>query len=189
MTQPEKLSFKEVLCPVCSEPCQIKIDEYKISLINCKNEHKTENLKLSELQEIIKKQKTNENKFYICETHKEKYEKYCETCKLDLCQKCEEGHKEHSIIEFKKKIPDKNQTKKNEEKLKFSLKKFKENIKDVINQLNQAMNNFDNFYQIIGDINDSIDDENMNFHKAKNLAYINDFIRYEMNDFKNIILS
>ena len=74
MTEPEKLSFKEILCPVCSEPCQIEIDEYRISLINCKNEHKTENLKLSDLQEIIKKQKTKENKFYICETHKEKYE-------------------------------------------------------------------------------------------------------------------
>ena len=44
-----KVKSKEVICPKCSEAATVSIDdEYKISIINCKNGHETKNLNISE---------------------------------------------------------------------------------------------------------------------------------------------
>ena len=40
--------IKNIICPKCKEICFININNYKISLNNCKNKHKTENLLISE---------------------------------------------------------------------------------------------------------------------------------------------
>ena len=85
MTQPEKLTQKEILCPECSEPCLLSLRNFKISLANCKNGHKKENISLSEYEEIKKKQNLDsEKKYYVCSKHNETFEKYCENCKLNM---------------------------------------------------------------------------------------------------------
>ena len=37
---------KDVICPKCGEICRIKINDYKIKLYECKNNHETENILL-----------------------------------------------------------------------------------------------------------------------------------------------
>ena len=65
----------EVICPECRENILIKIEEYRISMYKCKNNHKIENISLKEFDIL---QKIDESKIIcdICkinnknETHK-----------------------------------------------------------------------------------------------------------------------
>ena len=187
MAQPEKECLGQILCPECSEPCKIFIRDYKITLSDCKNNHKKENLTMSEYQEIKKKQtQKNDKKFHICEKHNLNYEKYCEECKKNICQKCEEEHKGHNLLIIKEIIPDKNELKKNGEQLKTAVNKFKANIKDIINQLNKACENVEKFYAIHNEIADSYEGDNLNYEKAQNLAEINNTIAEEIFNFNEM---
>ena len=96
---------KEVICPECKENILIKINEYKISLYNCKNNHKIENKSIKEFVEL---QKIDESKI-ICEicrrnnkskTYKNKMN-YCLTCKKIICPLCKsKDNNEHIIINY-----------------------------------------------------------------------------------------
>ena len=48
------IQSKEIVCPKCNENILIKINEYKINLFNCKNNHNIDNLLLNEYQNIAK---------------------------------------------------------------------------------------------------------------------------------------
>ena len=39
---------KEIICPKCKENCKIKINDYKIKLYDCKNNHEINNILLDE---------------------------------------------------------------------------------------------------------------------------------------------
>ena len=110
MTQAEKELKSQIVCPECYEPCRIFINDYKITLSDCKNNHKRENISLAEYEEI--KKKNIKKIFHICQAHNLNYEKYCDDCKKNICQKCEEEHKEHNLQIIKEIIPDKNELKK-----------------------------------------------------------------------------
>jgi DNA-directed RNA polymerase subunit F len=40
--------------------------------------------------------------FCICQIHNSKYISYCNSCKVNLCNKCEFDHSDHKIEEYKK---------------------------------------------------------------------------------------
>lgn len=46
--------YKKLICPLCKGNILIKINDYKISM-NCKNNHKLENIKINEFEETQKK--------------------------------------------------------------------------------------------------------------------------------------
>ena len=46
------IKSREIICPKCYESLFIKINEYKINLFNCKNNHKTDNILLNEYENI-----------------------------------------------------------------------------------------------------------------------------------------
>jgi len=101
---PKKKS-KQVICPTCGEPSQMKIKNYKISIFECKNQHKKDDLNLDEFE---KSQLINESKI-ICNRCKEnnKGNSYknifylCNNCKLNLCPLCKFSHdKAHDIIDY-----------------------------------------------------------------------------------------
>ena len=86
----------EIICPTCSEITRINIKDYKISLFECKNGHKLEDILLKEfentqnidLAKIIceeckqyNKSKTHENKFFKCMN-----------CKKNICPLCKSTH-------------------------------------------------------------------------------------------------
>ena len=96
---------KNIICPECYENIRIKIQGQKISLYDCRNKHKKDDILLNQFDktqyidetEIIcnackknNKDKVYENKFYICFN-----------CKFKLCPLCKTSHdKSHDIIDY-----------------------------------------------------------------------------------------
>ena len=100
------IKSKNVLCPKCGESIRLNIKNYKITLFDCKNDHKINNLYLKEFEntqnidisQIIcnncgeNRSNTFKNKFYKCFD-----------CNINLCLLCKENHEEdHNVIEYDK---------------------------------------------------------------------------------------
>ena len=96
-----------IICPQCKESIVISVKDYKVSLFQCKNGHKIENLSLSKFNETQNidisqifcgvcgksKAEISQNKMFICNY-----------CKLNLCLICNEKHdKSHNIIKYEDK--------------------------------------------------------------------------------------
>ena len=103
----ELIRAKNIICPKCGEDIKIKdIENYKINLFECKNNHKYNIL----LNEFEKSQMVNleEIKCNICK-EKTKYDTYnnefykCIECNINICPLCKLNHnKEHNIINYDK---------------------------------------------------------------------------------------
>jgi len=86
----------EIICPECKENILIKIEEYRINLYNCKNNHKINNILIKEFEET---QKIDISKI-ICDICKEKNksitynnEMYkCLSCGINICPLCKSKH-------------------------------------------------------------------------------------------------
>ena len=96
---------KEIICPKCYKPCKIKIENYKIKLYDCVNNHITDDIKIKDFYNI---QKINISKI-TCNNCKDKNkgniynnEFYkCLTCKSNLCPSCKLNHDQnHNIINY-----------------------------------------------------------------------------------------
>ena len=97
---------KDIICPECKEPCMLKIDDYHITLYDCRNGHTIKGIKIDEFkktQEIntstIKcdhckiKNKANTEEFF-----------YCPTCKTNICLLCKGNHNyKHMPINYDQK--------------------------------------------------------------------------------------
>ena len=98
------IKSKNIICPECQENSRFSMKNFKISIYECKNKHKSENIQLNEFEKTqfinqtkiicdkckTEKSNTYENKFYIC----------C-TCKLNLCPICKDSHdKSHFQINY-----------------------------------------------------------------------------------------
>ena len=101
----KKLSkSKEIICPKCGKNINMKINNYKINLFDCKNGH---NINIS-LKEFEKSQYIDESKI-ICDKCKDNnklnaYNKTfykCYKCNMNLCPLCKSNHDEsHNIINY-----------------------------------------------------------------------------------------
>ena len=104
--EPIKLiKSNNIICPECKQDIKLLIEDYNISLYECKNRHEFDNIyfdKLDETQTIdiskiickickkFNKAKSFNNIFYKCIT-----------CKIDLCLLCKSQHeKNHNIINY-----------------------------------------------------------------------------------------
>ena len=101
------IKSNNIICPECEEDIKFRIEDYKINLFECKNNHrinnilfnnfeKTKMINLTSIKCGICKEKnkhnTYNNKFYKC------YE-----CNMDICPLCKLKHnKEHNIINYDK---------------------------------------------------------------------------------------
>ena len=102
------ITSKDIICPQCKESCRISIENNKIKLYDCINEHITNDIKISEFADT---QKINISEI-ICDNCKFKnkgnsqsYEFYkCLTCKKNLCPICRPNHNaNHKIILYDQK--------------------------------------------------------------------------------------
>jgi hypothetical protein len=100
-----KKEIKNIICPKCKEICFININNYKISLNNCKNKHQTENVLISgfdtqqyidlktikcDICKIKDKDSSNNKMFYKCFK-----------CNMNICPQCKIGHdRTHKIIDY-----------------------------------------------------------------------------------------
>ena len=104
----QSIKSKDIICPLCKEPCRIKMENYKLKLYDCINNHsstniniidfpKTQNINISKIVcnncKIKNKGNTMNNDFYRCLT-----------CEKNLCILCRSSHDlTHSIINYDQK--------------------------------------------------------------------------------------
>ena len=106
LKQKEKIKPKNIICSECGEMCQIKFNDFKITLYDCKNGHKKENISLEEfnkIQYIDKlKIKCDNCKYYKTEIKNDNKQFYkCLKCNKNLCNACKEAHnKNDNLIEY-----------------------------------------------------------------------------------------
>ena len=96
-----------IICPQCGEHSLIRIKNYKISLYDCKNRHKNDNILLNEFAKTqnrdfsyikcddcskLRKIDTEQNMFYRCTD-----------CKKNSCTNCKFLHRKHHIFNYDKK--------------------------------------------------------------------------------------
>ena len=98
---------KLVICPNCREAIKMNINNYKINLFDCRNNHINNNILLKEFKNY---QLVNLSKI-ICDTCKEnnisnaKNDEFykCIDCNINLCSLCKAQHNnEHHIINYNK---------------------------------------------------------------------------------------
>ena len=100
--------YKEILCPKCLESCFFQLDNYKITLYKCKNNHVTNNIFLKDFKETQKFDSSKiicdkcKGKDINCINNTKKYK--CYSCGLILCKKCKSLHNNnHKLINYDKK--------------------------------------------------------------------------------------
>ena len=102
------IKSKDIICPKCHEPCRIKIQNSKIKLFGCINNHIIDDIKFTNFNDT---QKINISEI-ICNNCKIKnlgncpnnefY--YCITCNINLCLLCKPNHNQHhNIIKYTQK--------------------------------------------------------------------------------------
>jgi len=100
---------KEIICPICKECIGIKINNYRIYLNECKNNHRIDNILIKEFEnkqflyqnniicnncKINNKSKAYNNEFHICNIFK-----------IYLCSLCKKrkNDKNHNTIKYEEK--------------------------------------------------------------------------------------
>ena len=137
-------------------------------------------------------------RFNICVNHNKKYISYCNNCNINLCEKCEEKHKNHKIINYKEIKPNEKRIKEIKEEeikinkykddLKILSKKLLNFINDLVNEINiyskiykNLINNMEYLYNY-----ESI--KNILDFKCKELILeINSYFSNENNKLKNLM--
>ena len=89
------IKSKSVICPECKEISKLKINNYKATISDCKNNHINNNLSLEQFEDS---QKINLSQIlcHECKTSKadtfKKQFKFCMNCNYNLCPICEAKH-------------------------------------------------------------------------------------------------
>ena len=114
-----------------------------------------------------------DQKNYFCEKHNKNYNLYCNQCKKNICTLCENEHNNHDKINFEKLLPNTENILKEMNEFKKKIDQFNENIKEIINQLNNIVLNIEIYFKITNDIINNYKNERNNYQNLKN---INEFI-------------
>ena len=170
--------IKNIICPKCKEICFININDYKISLNNCKNKHKTENLLISEFN-------THQNidlrtiKCDICkvkdkESSNNKLFYKCFKCNINLCPQCKKGHdRSHKVIDYDDK----------DYKCSKHIQPFKSYCKNCKENMCESCQEEHNGHEII-EFNDIMPNESILENNLKELKKKIDLLKKELNKLK-----
>ena len=126
------------------------------------------------------------NKNNICIYHNNIYKKYCKNCKNNICELCEDEHKNHNLINIETNI-NKNNLKKENEKLKNCIGGLKNIKEEINNKLNKVVKNMEIYYNITKDIITNYDSKNKNYYSLKNIYEIKESNNNIIKDINNII--
>ena len=242
---PENISLKvsdHIICPRCKFMSEIVINNFKIYITNCNNNHSMPGLFMNDFittqyldesriicfqckktrKEIESSQESQQNILLMCscgmsicqscfQTHKEKslennpnkqhysipyqdkdyncfehntlYTAYCQKCKKNICEKCEEKHNNHLIDNYQKIIPKEpyvENIKKMNNELINKVKKFNDELNELINLLNNISNNIQKdlktFLEIANKVINDFNLEKKNYQVIQNLKVINNTI-------------
>ena len=120
--------------------------------------------------------------FNNCKRHFNEYISYCDTCKKNLCERCEEEHSKHKILLFKKIFPENkiNSIKHEIEKNKKNINLYQHELRKIKTLFSEAikneMNYSDNYIQLYETIS-------KNLHNSKNYETLNNILNFK---FKNL---
>ena len=96
---------------------------------------------------------------HLCQKHEMKFLWYCETCEINLCEKCKIFHENHSIKSFLDVIP----TAKEKEIISNNIKNFNKNlsklnssIETALKDINKRSKKLYNYFQFLEDINEKL---------------------------------
>ena len=165
---------KDIICPECGENAKIKINNYNISLYDCKNGHTRNNILFDEFE---KKQLFDVSKKvynYGCEKHNKTYIKYCNKCKINICPLCEKDHLIHDTINLGDMTPNEKELKEKLLELEKKINLLNENITEKSDISNKIKENINKYYQITHDIINNYNPKNINYEILFNLKEILD---------------
>ena len=192
-TNPVIIQSKEIICPKCFENSKIRINNYKIKLSDCKNNHISNNIYVKDFEDT---QKIDLSKI-ICEKCKQnkgqifQYQFYiCTACKANLCPTCKVSHEhKNNIIDYEQKnylcqihydnfnsfckncksnictLCENNHL--NHEKIGFG--PILPNIDNLKNKMNELKKLIDNFKLVIQEINKAFNNVEVNLEKYYNI--------------------
>ena len=129
----------------------------------------------------------NQQKF-ICNNHYEPYDKYCSSCKKDICIICEKNHSDHDIIPYSKIKPNVNKLKQKIDELKEKIDNYKEKIKENTAESNNNLENLCLYYKIVNYLFDNYKIRKRNYYTLQNLQDIIVNIRNFIQNFDDINL-
>ena len=112
-----------------------------------------------------------ENKDNLCEIHKEVFTKFCKQCKRNICMKCENEHKNHCSVYFGDLLANEDKIKELSE-FKNYLDKFNNDIKNMIQMLQNVMDNINTYFNICSNYIEN----NSNIRNYHILTNINEFL-------------
>ncbi len=112
---------------------------------------------------------------------------YCEQCKKNICIICEKEHINHKKISLGEILLDKNKLEENKNKLRKILDEFENDIKIIIDKLNNVLKNMEKYYNIFDDLMGGYEIKKINFHLLKNLNDINEYNNFIIKDLNQII--
>ena len=176
------------------------IDESKIICENCKNSNKANSYQnqfyfCNEChQNLCPLCRSNHNKShniinyeeknYECNIHnKEKYNSYCLGCKQNICTLYIDAHENHDIKILK--VPNNNRLDGQINELRKNIDKMNENIKKIIDELNDFMKYIEKYYIICKNFFNNYNSTKRNYETLEN---INNIISNDiLNDINNII--
>jgi len=106
-TEPVMRKSNSIICPQCKESIVLSVRDFKVSLFQCKNGHKMDNIPLSKFNET---QNIDISKIFcdICKCSKASFYNnllsICTKCKCNICRGCENTHdRTHKIIDYENK--------------------------------------------------------------------------------------
>ena len=122
-------------------------------------------------------------KNYLCNIHNDLYISYCENCNINLCMFCEKEHdSNHKKIEYKNIIENKTEIKKEINNFRNKIDLFINNIKEIIEKLNDIIKNIDIYYKINYDIINNYDIKKKNYESIKNVNEIKNNVKLNIID-------
>ena len=167
------------------------IDEAKIICDNCNKVNKSTSYKntfficleckkkLCQLCKSVHDKNHNiidyDDKSFICDLHSETYFSYCLDCKKDVCMICEKEHNAHKTVTYGSIFPNVDKIKEETNNFKIKKEGLKNEIKDIINKLNDIIYTLDNYYKIFEDVVNSYGNKKRNYSLLQN---INDMIQF-----------
>ena len=117
-----------------------------------------------------------DSKNYICETHNEIYDAYCQDCKINICMKCQKVHKEHSIKYYGEILQDKDELLNKLKDLRSMINIFNKDMDELINKLNKLKENLEILYNIYYEMINKYEDKYRNYEIIMSLNSIDDNI-------------
>ena len=166
----QEINISKIIC----DKCKIK------NKANCPDEQfykcLTCNMNLCLLCKPIHNSNHNIIKYnqlnYICQKHNDAFDKYCGQCNLNICYSCEDHDKHNNNISLRELKPNIEEKKNILLKIKIEVDYFNNEIKNIINKLNDLINIMNIYYEIYNDIINNYETKNRNYSILSNIKEI-----------------